>query len=102
MRVKLCPERTSSAELLQALESEWRGEPDPTLLPPPEGRRLVERLEQRWNRNLPQVASATAVIIPLRAALSIAEEALVEVDQACRAVHRAAGGGASPPWAGWS
>ncbi len=56
-------------ELMLRVESELGPQPDPTLLPPEEGRAQSERSNERNNVNLPPLAQATDILIAANAEL---------------------------------
>jgi acetyl esterase len=56
-------------ELMLRVERELGTQPDPTLLPPEEGRAQSERANQRNNVNLPPMARATDIIVAANAEL---------------------------------
>lgn len=58
--------------LMEKVAAEVGPQPDPTLLPPAEGRALSERLNKRWNVNLPAMADDIEVTIAADAALGSA------------------------------
>lgn len=60
------------ARLLAAIDAEIGPQPDTTLLPPVEGRALAARLNQRWNRDLPAMATVSEIVIPADPALASA------------------------------
>ena len=69
---------------------------DTTLLPPPEGRAITDRLARRWNADLPVMASARDVVLPADAALGsarISVRVLTPPDARPGAVLFAHGGG---------
>ncbi|MDQ0392586.1 alpha/beta hydrolase [Labrys monachus] len=61
------------AALLAAVEAEAGPQPDTTLMPPAEGRHVVARINQRWNRDLPAMASTADVTVPADATLGSAD-----------------------------
>jgi acetyl esterase len=61
------------AALLATIDAEIGPQPDPTLLPPAEGRALSERLNRRWNTDLPTMATVNEVIVPTDPILGSAE-----------------------------
>jgi len=56
-------------ELMLRVERELGPQPDPTLLPPEEGRAQSERSNQRNNVNLPPLAQATDILVAANAEL---------------------------------
>lgn len=50
-------------DLLNRTAGDFLNQPDPTLLPPAEGRALFEKNNQRWNVNLPDMQYAEEIII---------------------------------------
>ncbi len=60
---------TEMKELMRRAERELGPQPDPTLLPPAEGRAQSERSNERNNVNLPSLAKATDVIVAADAEL---------------------------------
>jgi len=52
------------AALMEAVAAETGPLPDPTLLAPGEGRALSERLNRRWNVDLPAMAATAEVTLP--------------------------------------
>lgn len=62
----LAPE---TAALMERMAREDRPQPDPTTLPPKEGRALAAAGNRRWNVNLPDMAHGRELIVPPDAAL---------------------------------
>jgi acetyl esterase len=74
LEVEHLPGRMSPelAGLLADIDAEIGPQPDTTLLPPAEGRAIAARLNQRWNRDLPAMATVSEIVIPANPVLASA------------------------------
>ncbi|WP_142850230.1 alpha/beta hydrolase [Telmatospirillum sp. J64-1] len=84
------------AALLEQLARELGPVPDPTLLPPAEGRAMTEEGNRRWNTDLPPMAAVSEITIPADPALSSAPcriKVLVPPNAGSGAILFAHGGG---------
>jgi acetyl esterase len=64
------------AALLALVEAETGPQPDTTLMPPAEGRRIAAAFNRRWNSDLPAMASTSEVTVPADPGLGSADCAL--------------------------